>query len=170
MEHELGATLLRPERFITTTTVGLVIDNSGAGSMARTDRLGRSYTIGNSYSDLGRRDAALAAGEEAVKLQRELVAQNRDAFLPGLAKALGALGRHLLAAERTIDAAAAFQEGARLLRPLAQAMPAAFGGLFEALVGDFVQALEAAGRVEDIVPALTELGVTIPSEDGAPAP
>jgi hypothetical protein len=68
-------------------------------------------------------------------------------------------GQGLLAAERADDAAAAFQEGARLLRPMAAALPDAFGGLFQALVKDMEEALRAAGRAGEIEAARAELGL-----------
>ena len=50
---------------------------------------------GNRLSDLGRREEALAASQEAVDLYRPLAQTRPDAFLPDLAMSLSNLGRDL---------------------------------------------------------------------------
>jgi hypothetical protein len=77
------------------------------------------------------------------------------------AGALDTRGQVLLAAERADDAVAAFQEGARLLRPMAAALPGALGGVFQALVQGMEGALQAAGRASEIEAALAEFGVGV---------
>jgi hypothetical protein len=48
--------------------------------------------LGGDLSNLGRREEALRASAEAVDLYRELASQNRDAFVPDLARALSSYG------------------------------------------------------------------------------
>jgi hypothetical protein len=45
-------------------------------------------------SNLGRREAALAAAEEAVALYRRLATDRPDAFIPDLATSLNTLALH----------------------------------------------------------------------------
>jgi hypothetical protein len=84
--------------------------------------------LANRLSDLGRREEALAAAQEAADLYRALAAQRPDAFNPDLATSLGTLGFFLRQDEQTIaDAATCFAEGIERLRPLSyksrKAMP-----------------------------------------------
>jgi Tetratricopeptide repeat len=62
--------------------------------------------LGIRRSNLGRREDALAAGQEAV----DLAETRPDAFLPDLAASLGTLGRALATAERYAEAAVAAPE------------------------------------------------------------
>jgi hypothetical protein len=66
-------------------------------------------------SDVGEREAALATAQEAVKLRRELVQRNRDAFLPDFVKSCWTLGLVRLGLEQHKEAAQIFAEGAGLL-------------------------------------------------------
>ena len=45
--------------------------------------------LGMGFSDLGRREEALAAAQEAVDIYRRLAQTRPDAFLPDLATSLG---------------------------------------------------------------------------------
>ena len=76
---------------------------------------------------VGRRSDALAAAQEAADLFRELVAVNRDAYLPSLAQSIYSLARRLAAADHNTDALAAAQEAAQLYRELASEEPDLFG-------------------------------------------
>jgi hypothetical protein len=78
---------------------------------------------------------------------------------------LGSWGHILLESGQPSPAADCFFEGAKLLRPFVAAMPAAFAGLFEALVSHGVRALNAAGREDEIEPILAALGVRLESGD-----
>ena len=106
--------------------------------------------LGNRLSELGRREEALAAADEAVRIRRQLAAARPDAFLPDLAMSLGARGNVLLGMERHADAAASFREGIEALRPLFQRVPAAFASLMRALCRDYVEASKAAGQQPDL--------------------
>ena len=88
-------------------------------------------------SALGRREAALAAAEEAVTIRRTLAAARPDAFLPDLARSCGTLGSILEGAERSPEALVAFHDGVAALAPLFLAVPAAFAGLMAALLRDY---------------------------------
>jgi tetratricopeptide (TPR) repeat protein len=105
--------------------------------------------LGAVLSELGRREEALQATQEAVDLRRRLAAQHPDAFLPDLASSLGAYGLVLRGLGRSAEAAAAFAEGLRAILPFVRALPAAFGGLAGALLQDYLRACAEAGEAPD---------------------
>jgi tetratricopeptide (TPR) repeat protein len=77
-------------------------------------------------SDLGRREDALAAIQEAVEHYRRLAQARPDAFLPDLATSLNNQSNRLSELGRREDALAAIQEAVTIRRRLAQARPDAF--------------------------------------------
>jgi hypothetical protein len=66
-----------------------------------------SFQVGIRLSDLGRREDALAASQEAVDIRRRLAQTRPDAFLPDLATSLNNLGGDLSDLGRREDALAA---------------------------------------------------------------
>ena len=70
--------------------------------------------LSNRLADLGRREEALAAIQEAVAIYRELAAARPDAFRPDLASSLNNLSLRLADLGRREDALAATQEAAGL--------------------------------------------------------
>ena len=77
-------------------------------------------------SELGRREDALAAAQEAVSLHRQLAATSPDAFTPGLAMAVNNQAKMLSDLGGPEDALAAAQEAVSLYRQLAATSPDAF--------------------------------------------
>ena len=77
-------------------------------------------------ADLGRREDALAAIEEAVAICRELAAARPDAFRPDLASSLSNLSIRLADLGRREEALAAIEEAVAIRRELAAARPDAF--------------------------------------------
>ncbi len=77
-------------------------------------------------SELGRREDALAAAEEATGIYRRLAAERPDAFLPDLAMSLNNLGGCLSELGRREDALAAAEEATGIYRRLAAERPDAF--------------------------------------------
>lgn len=73
--------------------------------------------------DAGDAVGALAAAKEALDIYQRLAAATPDRFEPDVARALGAMGRALGTLERGTEAAAAFAEGVRLIRPYADKFP-----------------------------------------------
>jgi tetratricopeptide (TPR) repeat protein len=71
--------------------------------------------LGIIFSDLGQREAALAATREAVELYRELATRNPDAFQPDLARSLNNLGIRLSALGQREAALAATREAEQLV-------------------------------------------------------
>ena len=80
-------------------------------------------SLGNRYSNLGRRQEALAPTEEAVKIYREL-AKTNPAFLGDLAGSLNNLGLFQLALGQPEQARSAYAESIAIIRPLAATNPA----------------------------------------------
>jgi len=74
--------------------------------------------LGASLCDLGRREEALQATDEAVRIRRQLAAQRPDAFLPDLARSLDAKGSVLRENGNAAGAAATLREGVECLKPL----------------------------------------------------
>jgi tetratricopeptide (TPR) repeat protein len=110
----------------------------------------RVGTLGIRLSNLGRREEALAASQEAVDIRRRLAQTRPDAFLPDLATSLGALSVALTAAERHGDAAAATHEGLMTIAPLLEKHAGAFDNLAGALVRNYFSACEKAGTKRDL--------------------
>jgi hypothetical protein len=77
-------------------------------------------------SDLGQREPALAAAQEAVNLYRQLATQRLDAFRPDLAGSLNNLAVMLSDLGQRKPALAAAQEVVKLYRELAAQRPDAF--------------------------------------------
>jgi len=82
--------------------------------------------LGNRLSDLGRREQALEATQEAVEIYRKLARQRPDAFLPDLAGSLNNLGSRLAGVGRLEEALEPTQEAVKIRRQLARQRPEAF--------------------------------------------
>ena len=85
-------------------------------------------------ADLGRREEALAAIQEAVTIRRELAAARPDAFRPDLATSLNNLSVRLADLGRREEALAAIQEAVTIRRELAARWPDAHQHELEAVV------------------------------------
>src|SRR5205823_3551484 len=83
-------------------------------------------TLASRLSDLGRREEALTAAEEAVRLRRALAAARPNAFTPDLALSLNNLAGRLNDLGRREEALKAAQEAVHLYRALAATRPNAF--------------------------------------------
>jgi tetratricopeptide (TPR) repeat protein len=105
--------------------------------------------LGGMLSNLGRREEALAATQEAVEHYRRLAEANPQAFLPDLAMSLGAHGTVLRGLERHAEAMDTFGEGVRTLTPFFLRLPQAFAGLLGTLVNEYLNACQAAGQEPD---------------------
>jgi tetratricopeptide (TPR) repeat protein len=88
--------------------------------------------LGNRYSELGRRQEALAQDEEAVKIRREL-AKTNPAYLGDLASSLNNLGVSYTDLGRRQEALAPTEEALKIRRELAKTNPAFLGDLATSL-------------------------------------
>ena len=106
--------------------------------------------------DLGRREEALAAIQEATGIYRELAAARPDAFRPGLATALNNLSLRLGGLGRPEEALAAIQEAVTIRRELAAARPDAFRPDLALSLNNLSNRLGDLGRREDALAASEE--------------
>ncbi|MFC7334580.1 tetratricopeptide repeat protein [Rhodocista pekingensis] len=112
--------------------------------------------LSNSLSDLGHREAALAAIEEAVAIRRELAAARPDAFRPYLAVSLNTLSTHLSALGRREAALAAVEEAVAVYRELAAAQPDAFRSDLALSLNNLSNCLSDLGHREAALAAIEE--------------
>jgi tetratricopeptide (TPR) repeat protein len=106
--------------------------------------------------DLGRREEALTAAEEAVRLYRALAAARPDAFTPDLALSLNNLANMLSALGRREAALTAAEEAVRLYRALAVARPDAFTPDLARSLSTLANSRSAHGRPEESLTAAEE--------------
>ena len=120
-------------------------------------------------SDLGRREDALAAIEEAVEIYRRLAAQRPDAFAPNLASSLNNLSGCLSDLGRREDALAAIEEAVDIRRRLAAQHPDAFAPNLASSLNNLSGCLSDLGRREDALAAIEEaVGDLSPARCAAP--
>jgi hypothetical protein len=105
--------------------------------------------VSNRLGDVGRREEALAAIEEAVGVYRALAEANPAARLPELAMALNNLSVDLADAGRREEALAAIEEAVRIRRALAEANPAAWLAKLAMSLNNLSLRLAEAGRQEE---------------------
>ena len=107
-------------------------------------------------SNLGRREDALAASQEAVDIYRRLAELRPDAFLPNLATSLNNTGAMLSNLGRREDALAASQEAVDIYRRLAELRPDAFLPNLATSLNNTGAMLSNLGRREDALAASQE--------------
>ncbi len=128
------------------------------------NRLARSLNnLSFWLANLGRREEALAASEEAVTIRRELAAARPDAFRPDLAAALTNLSVWLGDLGRREEALAAIEEAVAIYRELAAARPDAFRPDLATSLNNLSFWLGGLGRREEALAAITQ-AVTIRRE------
>ena len=133
------------------------------------NRLARSLNnLSVRLADLGRREDALAAIEEAVTIRRELAAARPDAFRPDLAASLNNLSVRLADLGRREDALAAIEEAVTIRRELAAARPDAFRPDLARSLNN-LSTLADLGRREDALAASEEAATILPGAGRGPA-
>jgi hypothetical protein len=111
-------------------------------------------------AESGRRTEALTTSEEAVTLYRELVAGNRDAYLPNLATSLWTTPWVCLKVGGPMDlAVAAGEEAVALFEELAGENSAAFGGQLRGAARTLAEVYEARGEGEAAAGVRERFGV-----------
>ena len=144
-------------------------DARGGEPDAASRLAGSLNNLSNRLADLGRREDALAAIQEAAGTYRELAAGHPDAFRPDLAMSLTNLSNRLGDLGRREDALAASQEAVTIRRELAAARPDAFRPGLAASLTTLAADLADLGRREDALAASQE-AVTIRRELAAARP
>jgi tetratricopeptide (TPR) repeat protein len=150
-------------------TAALVHRRLVQGSANDEERAGNLVNWSFWLSELGRREEALAAVEEAVTIRRELAAARPDAFLPGLATALNNQSNRLSGLGRREEALAAVEEAVTIRRELAAARPDAFLPDLAGSLNSQSIHLSGLGRREEALAAIEE-AVTIRRELAAARP
>ena len=112
--------------FALAAPAAIVFQRLADGSADDTERAGRLVDLSNRLADLGRREEALAAIEQAAGIYRQLAQARPDAFLPDLAMSLNNQSNRLAGLGRREEALAAVEEAVSIYRQLAQARPDAF--------------------------------------------
>ena len=105
--------------------------------------------LGNRLSELGRREDALAAAEEAIDICRRLAAERPDAFLPNLAASLNNLGGCLSELGRREDALAAAEEAVTILAPFFLRLPAAHAQRMRVICRQYLELSQKVGVEPD---------------------
>ncbi|MFL6262871.1 MAG: tetratricopeptide repeat protein, partial [Thermoanaerobaculia bacterium] len=123
---------------------------------ARETLAGALNNLSVRLSDLGRREEALTACEEAVAIRRQLAAARPDAFRPALASALNNLSVRLSDLGRREEALAACEEAVAILRQLAAARPDAFRPDLATSLNNLSISLSDLGRREEALAACEE--------------
>ena len=109
--------------------------------------------LSNRFSDLGRREDALATIEEAVAIRRDLAAARPDAFRPDLAMSLDNLSNHFSGLGRWEEALAASEKAVALCRDLAAARPDAFRPDLATALNNLSNHFSGLGRREEALAA-----------------
>jgi tetratricopeptide (TPR) repeat protein len=112
--------------------------------------------LGLALSALGRREEALKATEEAVRIYRKLSEQNPQAFLPDLAMSLNNLGAMLSELGRREEALKATEEAVKIRRKLSELNPQAFLPDLASSLNNLGNRLSALGRREEALKATEE--------------
>jgi tetratricopeptide (TPR) repeat protein len=97
-------------------------------------------------SELGRREEALRAMQEAVEECRALCQRQPDAFQPDLARSLNNLGDRLSELGRREEALASYEEALDMIWPLFKRLPPPFMQNTGLMIKNLVQTYEALQR------------------------
>jgi tetratricopeptide (TPR) repeat protein len=112
--------------------------------------LGTAFlTLSRLYSEVGRRDDALAAAEAAVRVYRELESTSGGTFRSEFGKSLSTLAVELREVGRREDALVRAEEAVHIYRDLARKSPDAFAPDLAASLNTLGAILRDAGRLED---------------------
>ena len=116
------------------------------------DRAAVAFSLyGLRLSAIGNGEEALEATQEAAALYRRLAEARPDAFLPGLARNLGALSQVYTGQGQHFEAAGALKEALEIVAPFVESLPQAFSQLTRNLASDYVTTCEAADTELDAV-------------------
>jgi len=139
------------------TTETLLADWTDDGSpdtLAKRARL--LNNLGVRLSELGRREEALEACQEAVKHYRQLAQTHPDAFLPDLAGSLNNLGNMLSELGRREETLQAAREAVEVYGRLVERLPQAFLQNYVISLGNLVSRLRECGLSPESDPLVVE--------------
>jgi tetratricopeptide (TPR) repeat protein len=124
--EQMAAALPYPAFALAGTAVAVFRQMATETAPGSSERARLLILFSNSLGDLGRREEALAAIEEAVTIRRTLAQTQPDTFLPDLAASLNNLAPRLSGLGRREEALAAIEEAVTVRQTLAQAFPTVF--------------------------------------------
>lgn len=137
--------------------VDLNCQNGSKGSRkTRKSTASGLYTLGLRLANLGHRQRALAATQEAVDLYRALAIEEPNSALPELAGGLNALGTDFDMLGRFEESLAASQEAVDVYRTLIETKPDSFMELLAGSLDNLGNRLNRLGRGEDALAASHE--------------
>jgi tetratricopeptide (TPR) repeat protein/nucleoside phosphorylase len=119
----------------------------------RAERARLLNNLGVMLSDLGRREEALKATQQAAEAYGALVQRNPEDFQPGLARSLSNLGNRLNELGRREEALKAAQQAVETYGALAQRNPEAFLPDLAASLNNLGNRLSGLGRREEALKA-----------------
>ena len=146
--------------FALAAPAALVLQQLADDSTDDSERAGRLLDLSNRLADLGRREEALAAIEQAADIYRQLAEARPDAFLPDLAKSLNNQSNCLADLGRREEALAAIEQARGIYRQLAEARPDAYLPDLASSLNNQSNCLADLGRREEALAAI-EQAVTI---------
>ncbi|MGH9277287.1 MAG: KGGVGR-motif variant AAA ATPase, partial [Acidimicrobiales bacterium] len=122
----------------------------------RPDLATRLLVLSARWNELGRRQDALTAIEEATSVYRELASENPTGFSADLAGALGKLSTSFAGVGRPVEALAAVKEALLHYRALAEANPARYLPDVATSLNNLSNRLGELGRHDEAVAAIEE--------------
>ena len=123
--------------------------SDATGNPAR--RAHQRSVLALALANMGEREKALTAAQEAVTLYRALAAQRPDAFAQDLATSFAVLGVRLAEALQAQEAIAAFAEAVQTLTPMFVRYPVAIAPLMTQTLREYIRLCEDAGAEPDRV-------------------
>lgn len=144
-------------------------EEPGEQDALRADLAGRLAALSRRLHDVGRRKEALASGEEALGIYRDLAAAHPAAFQEDLAGALASVATILSDLDLHRRALDSGREAVAILRELALARPDTFREQVAGLLNDVSTYWSEVGERENAISAIQE-SATIVSELAAARP
>ena len=134
----------------------LVLQQLADDSTDDSECAGRLLKLSKRLAELGRREEALAASEQATGIYRQLAETRPDAFLPNLATSLNNQSLRLAALGRREEALAAIEQAVTIRRQLAETRPDAFLPSLATSLNNHSNHLANLGRREEALAAIEQ--------------
>lgn len=129
----------------------------------RPDLAGSLSNLAIRLIDLGQREPALRAAQQAVDIRRELAAQRPDVYQPDLARSLIVLALRTRDARSAADALPFAHDAVATLSPEFLRHQSSHSGLMRAMRREYLELCESAGQAPDpelLAPLLPYFGDT----------
>ena len=140
--------------FALAAPLAAVLQRLADDSADDTERAGMLIRLSNRLGELGRREDALAASEQAVTIYHHLAEAGPDAVLPDYAMSLSNRAGRLGSLGRQEEALTAIEQATSIYRQLADARPAAFLPNLAMSLNNQAISLSELGRQQEAVAAI----------------